>query len=68
MQTDAKEKFSLGKFLSEVRTEIKKVHWPTKKEMANYTATVLLTVVILAVIIYGIDSVFGFIMSKILGN
>lgn len=68
MQTDANEKFSLGKFLSEVRTEIKKVHWPTKKEMANYTATVLLTVVILAVIIYGIDSVFGFIMSKILGN
>ena len=68
MQTDAKEKFSLGKFLSEVRTETKKVHWPTKKELANYTATVLLTVVILAVIIYGIDSVFGFIMSKILGN
>lgn len=68
MQTEAKEKFSLGKFLSEVRTELKKVHWPTKKEIASYTATVLLTVVIIAVIIYGIDSAFGFIMSKILGN
>ncbi|WP_028829157.1 preprotein translocase subunit SecE [Proteocatella sphenisci] len=68
MQTDAKEKFSLGKFFSEVRTELKKVHWPTKNEMLSYTTTVLITVVVMAFIIYGIDSVFGFIMSKILGN
>ena len=68
MQTEAKGKFSLGKFFSEVRTELKKVHWPTKKEMLSHTTTVILTVVVMAVIIYGIDSVFGFIMSKILGN
>lgn len=68
MQTEAKGKFSLGKFFSEVRTELKKVHWPTKKEILSHTTTVILTVVVMAVIIYGIDSVFGFIMSKILGN
>ena len=68
MQTEAKGKFSLGKFFSEVRTELKKVHWATKKEMLSHTTTVILTVVVMAVIIYGIDSVFGFIMSKILGN
>lgn len=68
MQTEAKRKFSLGKFLSEVRAELKKVHWPTKKEMLSYTTTVILTVVVIAVFIYGIDSLFGFILGKILGN
>ncbi|MGB5822899.1 MAG: preprotein translocase subunit SecE [Proteocatella sp.] len=68
MQTEANKKFSLGKFLSEVRAEMKKVHWPTKKEMLSYTTTVILTVVVIAVFIYGIDSSFGFILGKILGN
>ncbi len=68
MQTDAKAKFSLGKFLSEVRAELKKVHWPTKKDMLSYTTTVILTVFVIAGIIYGIDSAFGFILGKILGN
>lgn len=68
MQTEANKKFSLGKFLSEVRAEMKKVHWPTKKEMLSYTTTVILTVVVIAIFIYGIDSAFGFILGKILGN
>ena len=68
MQTEAKGKFSLGKFFSEVRTELKKVHWPTRNEVVSHITTVILIVVVMAVIIYGIDSVFGFIMSKILGN
>ncbi len=49
------EKFSLGKFLREVRAELKKVHWPTKKELGNYTTTVLITVTVIAVLIYLMD-------------
>ena len=62
------EKFSLGKFLKEVRAELKKVHWPTKKELGNYTATVLITVTVIAVLIYlmdrGILAALGLIMGS----
>ena len=62
------EKFSLGKFLREVRAELKKVHWPTKKELGNYTATVLITVTVIAVLIYlmdrGILAALGLIMGS----
>lgn len=62
------EKFSLGKFLREVRTELKKVHWPTKKELADYTATVLLTVTVLSVLIFAIDGVVVYALGKIIGS
>ena len=62
------EKFSLGKFLREVRAELKKVHWPTKKELGNYTTTVLITVTVIAVLIYlmdrGILAALGLIMGR----
>ena len=62
------EKFSLWKFLREVRAELKKVHWPTKKELGNYTATVLITVTVIAVLIYlmdrGILAALGLIMGS----
>lgn len=67
MQASA-EKFSLGKFLKEVRAELKKVHWPTKKELGNYTTTVLITVTVVAVLIYlldqGILAALGLIMGS----
>lgn len=67
MQTST-EKFSLIKFLGEVKTELKKVHWPTKKELVSYTTTVLLTVLIFSVFIFGIDKVITTILEKIIGS
>ncbi len=61
------EKFSLGKFLGEVRAELKKVHWPTKKELLNHTVTVLATVIILSVFIFVVDQIVTTGISKILG-
>ncbi|MDO4710497.1 MAG: preprotein translocase subunit SecE [Peptostreptococcaceae bacterium] len=67
MQTST-EKFSLGKFLREVRAELKKVHWPTKKELLDYTVTVLATVVILSVLIFAIDGLVVAALGKIIGS
>lgn len=64
----SKEKFSLGKFLREVRAELKKVHWPTKKELISYTTTVLLTVFILSIFIFAIDKVVLGALGKIIGS
>ena len=39
--------------------ELKKVHWPTKKELFPYTNVVLSVVVIMAVLIWVVDAVVG---------
>lgn len=67
MQTST-EKFSLGRFLGEVRAELKKVHWPTRKELLSYTSTVLLTVFILSVFIFAIDKVVFAALEMIIGS
>ena len=35
-----------GKFVREVRSELKKVVWPTKKELVNYTIAVFVAVIL----------------------
>ena len=48
-----------GKFVREVRSELKKVVWPTKKELVNYTIAVFVTVIIISAIIGIVDTVFA---------
>ncbi|MDO4799264.1 MAG: preprotein translocase subunit SecE [Bacillota bacterium] len=47
------------KYLKNVRSEIKKVVWPTKKELFNYTAVVLVMVLLSAIAIGLFDLVFN---------
>jgi preprotein translocase subunit SecE len=42
-------------FFKEAVTELKKVTWPTRKELLSYTAVVLVTVALLAVFFAVID-------------
>jgi preprotein translocase subunit SecE len=46
-------------FLREVRGELRKVAWPTRAEVVNYSIVVLITVVLLTALIFGLDYVFG---------
>ncbi len=39
--------------------ELKKVHWPTKKELAKFTLVVIVAVIIMAVALSIIDFVLG---------
>lgn len=48
-----------GKFVREVRSELKKVVWPTKKELVNYTVAVFVAVILISVIIGIVDTVFA---------
>lgn len=45
----------LVQFLQEVRTELKKVHWPTKKEVVGSTVVVIVSVFILSFFLGAID-------------
>lgn len=44
-----------GKFLQNVTSEMKRVSWPTRKELVSYTITVLLTVTFIAIFFAVID-------------
>ncbi|MGI6485640.1 MAG: preprotein translocase subunit SecE [Thermoanaerobacterales bacterium] len=55
-----------GKFLREVRAELKKVTWPSKSDLTTYTLVVLGSVLIVSVIIWIADSVFYKLISLIL--
>ncbi|WP_141604574.1 preprotein translocase subunit SecE [Terrilactibacillus laevilacticus] len=44
-----------GKFFKNIGTEMKKVSWPTRKEMVNYTIMVIVTVVFLTVFFAVVD-------------
>jgi preprotein translocase subunit SecE len=46
-------------FLREVRGELRKVAWPTRPEVINYSIIVLITVVVLTTYIATLDFAFG---------
>jgi preprotein translocase subunit SecE len=56
----------IPKFLKEVRSELKKVTWPTKDETKSYTSVVLVTVAIATVAIWILDSAFVFITNLLI--
>ena len=49
----------IGKFLKDVVGELKKVTWPSGKELVTYTATVVAFIVICAVVIGLLDLAFS---------
>ena len=48
-----------GRFCKDVVAELKRVSWPSKKELISYTLAVLAFVAVAAVIIGVLDMVFG---------
>lgn len=62
-----KEKKQKTPFLKEVKSELKKVKWPTKTEMFKYSTATLLFVVIFGAYFYGIDALFAWISSLVKG-
>ncbi len=58
----------LTRFLREVRSELKKISWPSKKELTANTIVVLVSVFFAATLIWIIDSFFAQILKAILAR
>jgi preprotein translocase subunit SecE len=57
MEFNIRSKFESAKqFLREVKTELKKVTWPSRKDALSGTAIVLVTVFIIAIFLGVVDS------------
>ena len=46
-------------YLRDVRAELGKVLWPKRSEVVNYSTVVLTTLVLLAVLIFGLNYIFA---------
>jgi len=51
-------------FFQEVKMEIKKVNWPTKKETIRYTLIVIAISIAVAIYLGGLDFIFTTILNK----
>jgi len=57
-----------SEFIREVRAELKKVNWPSRREVGAYTAVVLVSVVAITVYIFGLDTMFGKLVLLVFGK
>ncbi len=48
-----------AEFVREVRTELKRVAWPTRAETWNYSVVVFIALAVLMALIFGLDTVFA---------
>jgi len=51
-------------FFQEVKMEMKKVNWPTKKETIRYTLIVIAISIAVAIYLGGLDFIFTTILNK----
>ncbi len=54
------------KFLSEVRSELKRTTWPGRQEVQNTTVVVILTVFIFAAFLGVVDVTLGNVLRRVL--
>ncbi len=52
-------------FMRQVKQEVKKVTWPTKKEAVQTSIMVLVIVSIVAAFFFAVDQFFGFVVKSI---
>jgi len=51
----------------QVKEELKKVKWPTKREMIKYTTAVIVFIVIFGLYFFGLDAVFSLFFEWVRG-
>jgi preprotein translocase subunit SecE len=55
----------LGVFFSDVQLELSKVAWPSRQQLISESIAVLLMVIVAAVLVYFVDSLFGWAASQV---
>lgn len=57
------EKKSLGKYFRGVKSEFKKVVWPTKKQLINYSLIVIVAVIVFSLSLALYDKIIVFLLG-----
>jgi preprotein translocase subunit SecE len=61
-----RERVTPRQYASEVRSEMRRVSWPTRSEVVNYTIVVLVTLIGATALIAGLDYGFGELVIQLL--
>ncbi len=59
---------TLWNFILEAQIEVRKVVWPTRQETVQTTLLVIGVVILAALILWGLDSVLGWAVKKLIGG
>jgi preprotein translocase subunit SecE len=57
-----------SQFMREVRSELRKVSWPTWEDLRKSTLTITVIVVLIGILIGGMDRVFSLILIDLFGR
>jgi preprotein translocase subunit SecE len=63
-----RERTAPAEYVREVRGELRKVAWPNRQEVANYTVVVLVATAFLMGLVFVMDFVFGRVVFAIFGG
>lgn len=55
----------IGKFFGEVKKELSKVKWPTKKDMVKYSIATIVFVIFFAAFFYGVSLLFALVKTLV---
>lgn len=62
-----KPKKSIVKYFKDLKSEFKKVVWPSKKTVFNNTVVVLITLIVSGLFVWGLDTLFVTLLRLALG-
>ena len=62
-----RQRTSIVQFLREVRLELRRVNWPSRREVASYSLVVLVAVSLLTLYVALLDQAFGQLVLWIFG-
>ena len=61
-----KKENAVVKYFRGVKSELKKVTWPSFKQVCKNTWTVIIAVLVVALFIFVLDAIFGFAMQALI--
>ena len=61
-----KQPNKVAKYFKDLKSEFKKVVWPTKKQVINNTMVVLVTILLIGLFVGGIDVFMGWLLKTLL--
>lgn len=65
-KTKAKKPNRVVKFFKDLKSELKKVVWPSRKTVVNNTGIVLAVMLIVGLFLTGVDTALGFVVQKLI--
>ena len=58
----------IASYFRDLRSEFKKVTWPSRKQVLNNTIVVIVTIVIAGIVIWGLDSILLLLVNLLLNQ